>query len=231
MAENDVELENELDEIQAAAIMEDMENANPVVQNMAFNAVVSPLEALRNEALDNGISKKGEVARLVEVSEGQGFVSMHIPGSGIRAFHFTKVHSSEANQEKIYENSIRESVSSVLNGCNACILCYGQTGSGKTYTYLGPEGCLETDELQDMANYKTTTTPSIGLVPRVLEELFSAKTIVQRNGIELSIGLQMIEIYEEKGTDLLTGNPAVIRKENGQALASTKICETFEIIW
>eukprot|EP01031_Cornospumella_fuschlensis_P034254 gene34254-41464_t len=89
-----------------------------------------------------------ETPRIVEVNGPSAFVSMHVPGSGVQAFHFHGVHDAKAGQSTIYDGAVQDAVASALNGCNACVLCYGQTGSGKTYTFLGPEGHLDVLEKQ-----------------------------------------------------------------------------------
>lgn len=78
--------------------------------------------------VEESASKKAELARVVEINSQQSFVSMHIPGSGVRPFHYSYVYNTKIKQMELYEKSVKESISSVLNGCNACIMCYGQTG-------------------------------------------------------------------------------------------------------
>ena len=52
-----------------------------------------------------------------------------------RLFNFDYVHSCEASQAEVFEDSkIGHLLDSVLDGFSATILAYGQTGSGKTFT-------------------------------------------------------------------------------------------------
>jgi hypothetical protein len=76
----------------------------------------------------NPISRKSERAGIVEINSETSTVCMHVPGAGVRPFHYTAVHKGEASQQSVYEKSAQEAVTAVLNGFNACLMCYGQTG-------------------------------------------------------------------------------------------------------
>ena len=56
-------------------------------------------------------------------------------------------------QEDVYNRVGLSSITSVLNGYNACILCYGQTGSGKTYTFFGPEDSVTEAAFANVVRY------------------------------------------------------------------------------
>jgi hypothetical protein len=85
--------------------------------------------ALQQQQLQNS-KKNADIARLVEVNSNAHFVSMHVPGTGVRPFHFSTVYAANHDyaQEEMYQQTTRDSIQAVLNGNNACILCYGQTG-------------------------------------------------------------------------------------------------------
>ena len=96
--------------------------------------------------------KVSDSSKIVDINTSKSFVSMHIPGQGIKSFHHSKVfHSkptdkadfsfatlaangyrrapvSQNSQQYVYENATMESIFSLMNGYNACLLCYGQTG-------------------------------------------------------------------------------------------------------
>jgi hypothetical protein len=218
--------------------LENQENLFPNLLNTDdTNPFIDPFDDFLNDKKKN---KKNEVARVVEVNKYQNYVSMHIPGSGIRPFHFSYVHDAKIKQVNLYETTIKESISSVLNGCNSCIMCYGQTGSGKTYTFLGPEGCL--DDLIPISITPNTSTksrvsstivaydllhyPSLGVVLRTTEDLFLAKKALTRYNISMTIGVQMIEVYEEKTTDLITGRPVTVRRETGSVNGPIITCNS-----
>jgi hypothetical protein len=106
--------------------LENQENLFPNLLNAEDNnPFIDPFDDF---LIDKKKNKKNEVARVVEVNKDQNYISMHIPGSGVRPFHFSYVHDAKIKQANLYETTIKESISSVLNGCNACIMCYGQTG-------------------------------------------------------------------------------------------------------
>jgi hypothetical protein len=220
--------ENIFEEVQEDLNNNNNNNNNNLFGNqenlfMNFNNLLAPhqQQQQQQQQLLPGQGKKAEVARVVEVNNNQSFISMHIPGSGVRPFHYSYVYDTKMKQTDIYESSVKESVSSVLNGCNASIMCYGQTGSGKTYTFLGPEGCLEDlSELLDDRNSRRRELsfmkyPNLGLVLRTVQDLFQAKKSLSHYNIQMTIGIQFIEVYEEKTTDLITRRPVTVRRENG----------------
>eukprot|EP01033_Poteriospumella_lacustris_P001990 gene1990-1449_t len=207
--------------------------------------------------------KKNEVARVVEVNDKASFVSMHVPGSGVRPFHFSHVYTPTITQEMVYEKTARDSVEAALNGCNACVLCYGQTGSGKTYSFVGPEGTVEREdmhqerqirELQQPQSQKkmkaatgcegnepdrcdaetlatrtqTTVLPQSGMLLRAASDFFRAKAwLARRAGITIGVKLQLVEVYEEKVTDLMTGRVVTVRRDTGHvANGSEHPCDT-----
>ena len=104
-----------------------------------------------------------------------------------RAFRFDYAFDEDATQERIYELCVTDLVKSVFSGYNATVLAYGQTGAGKTYT-MG-SGII--------AN---TPIPQLGMVPRVIRELFE---LVQEQPAHCSIRASYLEIYNEEVRDLL----------------------------
>jgi len=88
--------------------------------------------------LSSFVSKKIETAGIVEINDKTSCVAMHIPGAGVKPFHYSSVFKGEASQKQVYEKSAQDAVVSILNGFNAAIMCYGQTGEyfGSQYTVL-----------------------------------------------------------------------------------------------
>ncbi|KAK0340725.1 hypothetical protein LTR94_029310, partial [Friedmanniomyces endolithicus] len=76
---------------------------------------------------------------------------------------FDYVYDQHSSQEKVYETTARNVVSSALQGYNATIFAYGQTGSGKTYTMEGfnREGNIE----------------ARGIIPRAIEQIFDRNNL------------------------------------------------------
>mmetsp|Transcript_20450 Transcript_20450/g.45697 ORF Transcript_20450/g.45697 Transcript_20450/m.45697 type:complete len:610 (-) Transcript_20450:109-1938(-) len=159
----------------------------------------------RNE----GPARKAEKAGIVQVDDKTGTVCMHIPGAGVKAFHYSTVHQPEASQEQVYEKDAQDAISAVLHGLNACIMCYGQTGAGKTYTFFGPDGTLEAK------NDSSEQEAKHGIVIRACQELLQARDFLCKNGVNVSFTAQFVEIYEEQVTDLLTGQRVSVRRDNG----------------
>lgn len=106
-----------------------------------------------------------------------------------RVFSFNKVYGTNVTQEQIYVDS-QPLIRSVLDGYNACIFAYGQTGSGKTYTMSGPD---------------LTSEETWGVNYRALRDLFQISN-ARADIIKYEVGVQMIEIYNEKVRDLLVSD-------------------------
>lgn len=145
-------------------------------------------------------------------------VVMFVPGTGVRPFHFAQVHDAGTDQATMYERAARPTVTSALNGFNACFLCYGQTGSGKSHTVFGPEGADVTaaEELR-----VGRPLSSAGIVLRACAEVLQAAEDMARipeedgGAIRLTVTAQYVEIYNEAVTDLMTGRPVMVRQQTG----------------
>ena len=81
-----------------------------------------------NRMSSSFVSKKIERAGIVEINDKTACVAMHIPGAGVKPFHYSSVLKGEASQRHVYEKSAQDAIVSILNGFNAAIMCYGQTG-------------------------------------------------------------------------------------------------------
>jgi len=164
----------------------------------------------------------------------QGAVNMLAPGVGLRTFRADHVFGPLDKQADVYGVCGAQVVRDALNGYNASLLCYGQTGSGKTYTMFGPEewqrqlnACRESsvgrqqlgkasDDVHPKGREKIRTTllrqsstlRSVGIVPRVLLELFAAGEERREQGIELSVALSYLEVFGETFSDLLDATKA-----------------------
>lgn len=182
--------------------------------------------------------------KIVDVNTKNSFVSMHIPGQGVKSFHYKKVFHEKGvttgggrgglsaaynSQANVYKNSTKESVLSVMNGYNACILCYGQTGSGKTFTLFGDLNSIEKLHDKHVANHMVVSgdvaeevlvDETCGVVLRTFLELLEAKACMKLQHIQVDIGVQFVEIYNEKATDLMTGNVVKIRRDNGEPVGA-----------
>lgn len=209
-------------------------------------------EVGRKEEVEEMVTKKAAFTKLrssdspkvVDVNVANSFVSMHIPGQGVTSFHYGKVFhehggtgktasvKSTANtQESVFGKAAKESILSVMNGYNACLLCYGQTGSGKTYTLFGELGALEEYCRQHERDFlfdpntgacNICMPDSTGIVVRAFHEILEAKQQLEANqGLSVQITAQFIEIYNEKCTDLLNGKNVLIRRDTGEPVGAT----------
>lgn len=115
-----------------------------------------------------------------------------------RQYTFDQVFDQHSSQEHLFEAVGKPIVDGCLNGANGSIFAYGQTGSGKTYTMVGSDSFA-----------------SRGVIPRVLEYLFSQITAKQQNGdiINCSVACSFLEIYKENISDLLVEVPDVLPVE------------------
>jgi kinesin family protein 5 len=171
---------------------------------------------------------RGETsARILDTSREKACVTMHVPGSGVRPFHFNNVFIDKTNQQTIYNDSARDLVTAALNGMNSCLLCYGQTGSGKTYTMFGPDDVCDnmgkvTGDRQgksdlEVAESIISSSSATGIVFRACAELLRAKVMFEKRGnVSINLHVQFVEIYNDIVTDLMSGKRLSVQRRNGE---------------
>lgn len=108
----------------------------------------------------------------------------------VRYFEFDNVFSPAASQQRVF-TEVEMLIRSVYEGFNVCIFAYGQTGSGKTHTVIGPEGGV------------VTAKESAGVCYRALSSLFAMRDEA-KGAVEISVSVEMREIYNEQIFDLLS---------------------------
>ncbi|KAK3277518.1 hypothetical protein CYMTET_14482 [Cymbomonas tetramitiformis] len=125
--------------------------------------------------------KKGE-KKCIEIGD---LYSISFTGERAKysKYAFDAVLPPECTQRMTYEASCKPIFDKVMEGFNGCCFAYGQTGSGKTYTMTGVEN-------------------SIGIIPRVCEDLFSYTE--RHPEFVLEVVMSYIEIYQEDVRDLLS---------------------------
>eukprot|EP00930_Biecheleria_cincta_P040102 TRINITY_DN2750_c0_g1_i1.p1 TRINITY_DN2750_c0_g1~~TRINITY_DN2750_c0_g1_i1.p1 ORF type:complete len:1671 (+),score=338.01 TRINITY_DN2750_c0_g1_i1:189-5201(+) len=89
------------------------------------------------------------------------------------------------SNEKCYALMGRPLVEQVFKGYNACLFCYGQTGTGKTATVMGN---------QELGQ---------GLLPSILGDICDEADKLRQAGRNVSLVVQMLEVYNENINDLL----------------------------
>eukprot|EP01006_Ploeotia_vitrea_P037461 TRINITY_DN66130_c1_g4_i1.p1 TRINITY_DN66130_c1_g4~~TRINITY_DN66130_c1_g4_i1.p1 ORF type:complete len:719 (-),score=395.26 TRINITY_DN66130_c1_g4_i1:73-2109(-) len=126
---------------------------------------------------------------IVAMDRGLGQVTVVNPESEdgrrkTKTFTYDCVFPPDSRQERIYEETVRALVDSVLDGYNGTIFAYGQTGTGKTYTMEG---------VDDPVNK--------GVIPRAFEHIFAhiEKSEMQKYLVSASF----VEIYQDRVQDLL----------------------------
>ena len=93
-------------------------------------------------------------------------------------------------QERIFNTVAEDVVDKCFDGYNGTIFAYGQTGSGKTFTITGGA-----ERYADR-----------GIIPRPLSHIFS--TIGRSTQSSHKVWISYMELYQEKGYDLLDENHA-----------------------
>ncbi|XP_075062073.1 uncharacterized protein LOC142150784 [Mixophyes fleayi] len=101
-----------------------------------------------------------------------------------KRFRFDQVFLPQCTQEYVFEQTL-PIIKSCVDGYNVCILAYGQTGSGKTYTMMGNE-----------------QKPGVNI--RSIRELL--RICHERERIQYTTKISMLEIYNESVWDLLSQN-------------------------
>lgn len=95
--------------------------------------------------------------------------------------------SPTSTQEDVFQ-ACRPILQCVKEGMNGTIMVYGQTGTGKTYTMLGSEDGEQ------------------GLVHKVVANMLEHVQQKIADGAQCALTLSMIEIYNERLTDMLSPN-------------------------
>lgn len=101
---------------------------------------------------------------------------------GAKEFVFDRVFGPSSAQEDVYEE-VQPIVESFVDGFDATVFAYGQTGSGKTFTMQG-------------------TADAPGVTIRTIRDVFALLGARDRTH-ECTVGVSMLEIYNETVRDLL----------------------------
>ena len=120
-----------------------------------------------------------------------------IQGSDATEFTFSSVYTDSTPTSDLYKESFLPLIDPLLAGYNVCVIAFGETGSGKSYSLAGEK------------------TAKAGLIPLLINSVFiklreiqneRTPTRIQANRIEdneVSITIQMYEVYSETIKDLL----------------------------
>jgi len=146
----------------------------------------------------NKAEKQSGSTNVLSIQENK-IVSINMPGSTGKPvqFGFDHVFSWESSQEEVFEYTAKPLVQEVFNGYNTTIFAYGQTGSGKTHTMMGQP-----------------QTAHRGIIPRLAEAIFEGIEDSEV-GLEFTVKLSYVEIYNEKIRDLLCPSKDNLRIREG----------------
>lgn len=129
-------------------------------------------------------------------------------------FTFDKVFGMYSTQDEVFKGIVKPIVQEVLEGFNCTIFAYGQTGTGKTHTMQGDIHCEE----------------NAGIVPRAVKDILEQ---LEESGVEFTIRVSFLELYNEELQDLLSTSPPVaasaapgpMSNAAMQAAPKLKLCE------
>ncbi|KAK2590020.1 Kinesin-related motor protein [Conoideocrella luteorostrata] len=107
-----------------------------------------------------------------------------------KSYTFDRVYSQAADQNLVFDDTVKPILEEMLAGYNCTIFAYGQTGTGKTYTMSG-----------DMNETLGMLSDEAGIIPRVLHQLFKELGIDDK---EHCVKCSFIELYNEELRDLLS---------------------------
>ncbi|OAA68823.1 kinesin heavy chain [Cordyceps fumosorosea ARSEF 2679] len=130
------------------------------------------------------------VVRADGVKGNQVDLSLGLNALTNKTYAFDRVFSSAADQEMVFDDTVRPILDEMLSGYNCTIFAYGQTGTGKTYTMSG-----------DMTETLGMLSDEAGIIPRVLQQLFRTLELDNR---EHCVKVSFIELYNEELRDLLS---------------------------
>ena len=121
-----------------------------------------------------------------------------------KKYEFDHVFDKSTTQRDVF-NQVRErSIRQVFDGYNATIFAYGQTGSGKSFTMTGYSPVQSNDNLYHASASLWNKPEDMGLVPRLIEEVF--KEIKKRavsSAEKFTLQMSYCELYLERVRDLI----------------------------
>lgn len=123
-------------------------------------------------------------------------------------FQFDRVYDPACTNAEVFDQSVEELITQVVNGYNATVFAYGTTGSGKTFTMQGSEHDL-------------------GVIPRSVYRLFE---LLEARGTAAVVRLSYFEIYNERVYDLLSSDskPTEVMLRDG-SMGDTRIVGQREV--
>ncbi|KAG8347559.1 Microtubule binding Kinesin motor domain [Trypanosoma vivax] len=113
-------------------------------------------------------------------------------------FTFRRAFEPTATQADVFNVVAKDCVMAALDGYNSTVFAYGQTGSGKTHSITGGAESYE----------------DRGIIPRALALLYDEITRRQQHEATYSVAISYLQIYNDKGQDLLNRGKDARRLED-----------------
>ena len=172
-------------------------NTTQITNNVRVYIRFRPLNKLENNLLSNGI---GWYSPIYQDNKVLTLETRKSPLSLGPSFSFDEIFDDSSSQEDVFNAVGKDIVIDIIHGYNGTIFAYGQSGSGKTFTMYGN-------------NEQPITPASIGLVPRIVHNIFNHVQECNDN-VTFQLKLSMLQIYKEVIYDLLTGEKDLKIKES-----------------
>ena len=108
--------------------------------------------------------------------------------SSVLRFTFDSIGGEDASQADVFSAAALPIARACVAGYNGTLFAYGQTGTGKTYTMLGEAPKMSGDA-------DPSTSDQRGVIPRVIEHIFSAMGVVKRGQARSSSMRMRFELH------------------------------------
>ena len=152
----------------------------------------------RNRSMSPSMGKKEivDIEPAWNVSNNNVSQAPHTNPDMSRTMDYTFDHSFGPNDttQQMYENTVRDSVVSTMEGYHASVFAYGQTATGKTYTMTGSNG---------MKNYDPNNDSAKGIIQFAIQDCFNFIYNQKSETREYLLRVSFMEIYNEVINDLL----------------------------
>ncbi|KAL0234812.1 hypothetical protein PCE1_001848 [Barthelona sp. PCE] len=146
------------------------------------------------------------------------------------SFKFSYVFDVIEQQEAVFSTTSAPLVDYFLSGYNATIFAYGATGSGKTHSLFGPNKQLN------------PYSDDCGIIPRCVAHIFalldtSDEEMIQspfvpkeNNTTSYTLTMNVLEIYNERVTDLISNNDKITLHELPQGGVYPQGCTEITLV-
>eukprot|EP00210_Caulerpa_lentillifera_P004659 g4444.t1 len=137
---------------------------------------------------------------VLDPDERKGYLDQLANRSKEKRYTFDSAFPTSATNRMIYDGTLKDLVSGVMDGLNGTVFAYGATGSGKTHTMVG-------------------TSADPGLMVLSLQQLFAQKETRDKSE-QVTVTCSYLEVYNEVIYDLLvkSSSPLELREDPSQGV-------------